>query len=102
MRRRKLYVAVISDFSYELEMLSPRESKHLIRGHDLICAGSITNTSGIDWNIVVDGVNCLTLGASFHCAETGVKAGGAKCLLDREVFRAGETRSFRFQLKSLE
>ena len=59
--RRKDYVATISDFSYQVELHTPRDGTFLFRGQDLVCAGSITNTSGVDWKVVVDGVNCLQL-----------------------------------------
>lgn len=94
------YVATLSDFSYELEVLTPRDGTHLIRGHDLVCTGSITNTSGVDWNIVVDSVSCLKLAAEIHSVVTGTKTATTRCFLEGETIPAGETRAFSFQIST--
>ena len=94
--RRKDYVATITDFSYELDLFTPLNGAFIFSGQDLACAGSITNTSGVDWKIVVDGVNSLQMAAEIHSVAAGTKTGTARCLLEGETIRAGETCTFSF------
>lgn len=96
--RRKRVVNGLGKFKYKLILSQPKSGSEIQYGNEIVCSGTITNTSGKNWPIIIDGLRCLRVGAELYAKRRKTKVAAARAGLDGNVFRIGETRTFKMSL----
>jgi hypothetical protein len=91
---RRARVAQIPSFAHSIVLETPTGGSIHAKGAVIRCTGTVTNTSGVDWPVEIDGVVCLAVGFELHHKQAQRKIASARAPISGNSFNAGESRKF--------